>query len=363
MAEYDYDLFVIGAGSGGVRAARMAAQYGAKVAIAEEYRVGGTCVIRGCVPKKLFVYASRFGEAFEDAEGFGWSASKPDFDWPTLITNKDREIDRLNGIYTRNLERSGVRTYMSRAVLEDTHSIHLPQLDETVRAKYVLIATGSRPFVPEFPGREHVITSDEAFQLEQLPGNIAIIGGGYIAVEFVTIFSGLGVPVTLIYRGPQVLRGFDGDLRDGLTTALAKRGVDVPLKRTHDGDVARLPLRRNQAGRGHLGHLRVIRLNLRQPAHVTARPIGIMRDDDQLLLGTGVENPTLGKDVDRNGDRIRVLAIRHPLADPAVQHTVRGRVDLDPRATPVRYLGRCLGQQQTALRGRRKQTPTTAFLR
>ena len=193
MTTFDYDLFVIGAGSGGVRAARIAANHGAKVAVAEEYRVGGTCVIRGCVPKKLLVYAARFHGEFEDAKGFGWSLDEPQFSWPTLIANKDKEIGRLEKAYRGNLERSKVTVIASRAVLEDRRSVRLLKEDRTVTAKTILIATGGWPFMPQIPGIEHAITSNEAFHLETLPKSMLIVGGGYIAVEFASIFNGLGV--------------------------------------------------------------------------------------------------------------------------------------------------------------------------
>ncbi len=227
MADYDYDLFVIGAGSGGVRAARMSASHGAKVGVAEEYRVGGTCVIRGCVPKKLFIYASHFSEYVEDAAGYGWSIGKGSFDWSTLIANKDAEIDRLNGIYIRNLQNSGVEIIDTRAVLKDAHTVHLVAENRDVTAKYILLATGAAPFVPEFPGSGLAITSNEAFHLEALPEKIIVVGGGYIAVEFAGIFHGLGVETTLLYRGPQILRGFDDDLRDSLAMEMKNKGIDV----------------------------------------------------------------------------------------------------------------------------------------
>jgi glutathione reductase (NADPH) len=228
MSDYDYDLFVIGGGSGGVRAARIAAQHGAKVGIAEEYRYGGTCVIRGCVPKKLFVYASHFAEAFEDAVGFGWTTSQVEFDWPTLIANKDAEIDRLNKVYMKNLEAAGVELHHCRAELRDAHSVRLIGEERHVTAKYILIATGGVPNVdPGLPGVEHVITSNEAFHLEQLPERIVVAGGGYIAVEFAGIFNGLGVDTTLLYRGEKILRGFDEDVRDHLTAEMKKKGVDI----------------------------------------------------------------------------------------------------------------------------------------
>jgi glutathione reductase (NADPH) len=223
----DFDLFVIGAGSGGVRAARIAAKHGAKVAVAEEYRVGGTCVIRGCVPKKLLVYASKFAEEFEDAIGFGWTSEKVSFDWPTLIENKDKEIDRLNKAYIRNLEGAGAELILERAEVLDRNTVQLAS-SKKVTAKYILIATGATPFVPRhLPGHELAITSNEAFQLDKLPRRICIVGGGYIAVEFAGIFHGLGVETVLIYRGEKILRGFDEDLRDHLTAEMQKKGIEI----------------------------------------------------------------------------------------------------------------------------------------
>ncbi len=227
MSDYDFDLFVIGGGSGGVRAARVAAGHGAKVAIAEEYRFGGTCVIRGCVPKKLFVYASRFRDDFEDAEGFGWTVKGSRFDWPTLLANKNREIARLEGIYRRNVETAGAKIFDSRATLADANTVVLASGGRKVTAKTILVATGGHPVKPDIPGAEHAITSNEAFQLKELPASILIVGGGYIAVEFAGIFNGLGVETTLIYRGAKVLRGFDEDLRDGLMAEMFKREIDV----------------------------------------------------------------------------------------------------------------------------------------
>ncbi len=227
MSEFDFDLFVIGGGSGGVRAARVAAGHGAKVAIAEEYRFGGTCVIRGCVPKKLFVYASRFSDEFEDAEGFGWSLKPARFDWATLVANKDKEIGRLEGIYRSNLEKAGVAVMAARAELIDRNTVITQPGGRKVTARTILVAVGGRPAMPEVPGIGHAITSNEAFHLDELPSSIVIVGGGYIAVEFAGIFHGLGVETTLVYRGPKILRGFDEDLRDGLTLEMFKRGIDV----------------------------------------------------------------------------------------------------------------------------------------
>ncbi len=200
-----YDLIVIGAGSGGVRAARMAATYGAKVVIIEEFRVGGTCVIRGCVPKKLYVYASRFNDMFDVAQSFGWQVDAS-FDWPTLVAAKEKEITRLEHAYTSNLEKPGVEIIHDRAVVTGPNSVHLVGQDRPLNAKYLLIATGGRPFIPAIPGAELAITSNEAFDLPNLPHSIIIEGGGYIAVEFATIFAGLGVDTTIIYRGDCVLR-------------------------------------------------------------------------------------------------------------------------------------------------------------
>ena len=229
VSRYDYDLFVIGAGSGGVRAGRLAAELGAKVAIAEEYLVGGTCVIRGCVPKKLLVYGSRYASAFSDARGFGWSYDNLRFDWPTLIGNIHREVDRLKGVYTRTLEKAGVELHLTHAALEDKNTVKLANRDKPIRAKTILVATGGHPMIPKLPGAEHFISSNECFQLEQLPESIIIVGAGYISMEFASIFAGLGVHVTVLHRGDQVLRNFDVDLRDGLAEAMDKRGIDIRI--------------------------------------------------------------------------------------------------------------------------------------
>jgi glutathione reductase (NADPH) len=234
MAQYDYDLFVIGGGSGGVRASRMAAQSGARVALAEESRMGGTCVIRGCIPKKLFVYASQFAEDFADAAGFGWTVGETKFDWPTLIANKDKEIARLEGLYTKNVKAAGVEIFSDRAVFEGPHTLRLLNDDRTVTADKILIATGNRPTrelgtTHIIKGGDLCITSNEAFHLDKLPGRILIAGGGYIALEFAHIFHGLGSNVSLIYRGEKVLRGFDEDIRDALHESMMKNGLHVAL--------------------------------------------------------------------------------------------------------------------------------------
>ena len=235
MPGQDVDLFVIGAGSGGVRAARIAAGYGASVMIAEEFRVGGTCVIRGCVPKKLLVYASRYADEFEDAAGYGWTVPEPSFNWATLIANKDREIARLEMAYTTNLERAKVKIVKSRAVIEDANTVRLVDSGTMVRAKHILVATGGAPSLgANIAGLDHVISSNEAFHLEELPKRILIQGGGYIAVEFAGIFNGLGSEVTLVYRGENILRGFDDDVREHLRAEMERRGIRIITKQTVD---------------------------------------------------------------------------------------------------------------------------------
>ncbi|GGD91416.1 glutathione-disulfide reductase [Aureimonas endophytica] len=242
---YDYDLFVIGGGSGGVRGARRAAILGKRVAIAEEYRFGGTCVIRGCVPKKLLVYASQFPESFEDAAAYGWTVGETSFDWPTLIANKDREIARLESIYQTNLAKAGVELFPTRAVLEGPHEIRLVDHGRRVTAETILVAVGGRASRhPSLPGAEHCITSNEAFHLKEMPRSVVILGGGYIAVEFANIFLGLGAKVTLVYRGKEILQGFDDDLRHELHQAMAQKGMEIrceeAIERVTRGDGGRL---------------------------------------------------------------------------------------------------------------------------
>ncbi|MFJ3429231.1 MULTISPECIES: glutathione-disulfide reductase [Pseudomonas] len=222
---YEFDLFVIGAGSGGVRAARFAAGFGAKVAVAESRYLGGTCVNVGCVPKKLLVYGAHFAEDFEQASGFGWSLGEADFDWATLIANKDREINRLNGIYRNLLVNSGVSLIEGHAKITGPHEVEINGQRHT--AKHILIATGGWPQIPEIPGHEHAISSNEAFFLKELPKRVLVVGGGYIAVEFAGIFHGLGAKTSLLYRSEMFLRGFDGAVRKHLHEELIKRGMDV----------------------------------------------------------------------------------------------------------------------------------------
>lgn len=225
MAKYDYDLFVIGGGSGGVRAGRVAGRCGARVAVAEERYLGGTCVNVGCIPKKLFVYASHYSEHFEDAAGFGWTVGERRFDWPTLIAHKNKEIARLNGIYRGLLESAGVEILTARATLLDSHTVEVG--GKRISADYILIATGGWPVMPKVQGIEHAIDSNDAFFLEKLPSRIAIVGGGYIACEFAGIFNGMGRSVIQLYRGPLFLRGFDKDVRDMLAEEMRKKGIDL----------------------------------------------------------------------------------------------------------------------------------------
>ena len=234
MSSYDYQLFVIGGGSGGVRAARIAASLGARVAIAENFRYGGTCVIRGCVPKKLLVYAAHFAEDFADAQGFGWTVPPPEFSWPKLIEAKNKEITRLSGLYENNLVGSKVTVMHGAARVVDAHTVAVN--GQQLTAEHILIATGGTPFVPQIPGIEHALTSNEVFDLPQLPRRVLIVGGGYIAVEFAGILNGLGAQVTLCYRGEQVLRGFDDDVRAHLFDEMVKKGITVLLHQ----DVARV---------------------------------------------------------------------------------------------------------------------------
>ncbi|NOX39034.1 MAG: glutathione-disulfide reductase [Alphaproteobacteria bacterium] len=225
---FDYDLFVIGGGSGGVRAGRLAASDGFKVGLAEEYRMGGTCVIRGCVPKKLMVYASQFSEAFEDAKGFGWRGSECAFDWGRLNGAMHEEITRLEGIYRKNLGAAGVEVFDTRATLVDAHTVKLAT-GETFTAKHILVAVGGRPFVPEVPGSDLAITSNDIFLMDEQPKSILIVGGGYIACEFAGILNGLGTQVTQFYRGAQILRGFDDEVRGHVAYEMIRKGITLSL--------------------------------------------------------------------------------------------------------------------------------------
>jgi len=229
MPLYDYDLFVIGAGSGGVRASRIAASLGARVAVAEDRYMGGTCVNVGCVPKKLYVYASQFSDSFRDAEGFGWASGQPQFDWPTLRDNKRQEIARLNGIYENLLEGAAVEIHSGRGRIAGPHSVvvSLPEGEREFSAERILIATGGWPHIPDFPGSEHAISSNEVFDLDSFPQRLIVVGGGYIAVEFAGIFNGLGAETIQLYRRDLFLRGFDQEIREFVADEIRKKGVDL----------------------------------------------------------------------------------------------------------------------------------------
>ena len=287
MATYDYDLFTIGAGSGGVRASRMSASFGAKVAVAEELYLGGTCVNVGCIPKKLLVYASHFHDDFTDAAGFGWTVGEARFDWQRLIANKDKEIARLNGVYRKLLDGSGVEILDGHAEVLDPHTIRFEGREIT--AKYILVAVGSWPLVPQFPGSEHVITSNEAFYLPELPKRVIIVGGGYIGVEFAGIFHGLGVTTTQIYRGTSILRGFDDDIRLTLAEEMRKRGIDLKLQ----NDVIRIEKLEN-----------TLRATLADGGKV---------DADQILYATGRLPKTRGLGLEGAG--VKLSAIGAVLVD------------------------------------------------
>ncbi|WP_395666399.1 glutathione-disulfide reductase [Methylocella sp.] len=278
MADFDFDLFVIGAGSGGVRAARVAAGYGARTAIAEEFRVGGTCVIRGCVPKKLMVYASRFRDEFEDAAGFGWTVPATLFDWSRLVAAKEHEISRLSAIYRANLQKAGVALVDSRAEVVDAHRVRLVADGRIVSAKTILVATGGAPVLePDVPGREHAITSNEIFDLKTMPARLLIVGGGYIAVEFASVFARLGSKVILASRGENVLRGFDEDMRCGVRDALQAAGVET-----------------------HFSHLPTA-IEKADEAYRVKLTSGLEVEVDQILLATGRRPATAGLGLEAAG--------------------------------------------------------------
>ena len=231
--KYDYDLFVIGAGSGGVRAARIASQAGARVAVAEEYRIGGTCVIRGCVPKKYLVYGAEFAQTFADAPGFGWTVKEASFDWATLRDNVQKEVTRLSGIYTSNLAKADVTAFEERAEILDPHRVRLRKSGSELSAERILVATGGRPLMPDdMPGSELGITSNEAFLLDKFPSRVLIVGGGYVALEFANIFHGLGAQTRIVHRGDRILRGFDDDLRAHMHIEAERAGLSLTMKTT-----------------------------------------------------------------------------------------------------------------------------------
>ncbi|WP_020175236.1 glutathione-disulfide reductase [Methyloferula stellata] len=284
MSAFDVDLFVIGAGSGGVRAARIAAGYGAKVLVAEEFRVGGTCVIRGCIPKKLMVYASRFADDFADAAGFGWTLVKPTFDWNKLVAAKEMEISRLSAIYRTNLDKAGVSIIDSRAEVEGPHKIRLKSNGQEISARYILVSTGGTPVLePRIPGLEYTITSNEVFDLPNLPNHMLIVGGGYIAVEFASVFTRLGTKITLVVRSENVLRGFDEDMRCSVRDALIQEGVDLKT--------VTLPTKIEKAASGF---------------NVTLTD-GTVLDVDHVMLATGRHPHTKGLGLEKAGVELDAL--------------------------------------------------------
>lgn len=316
MSKFDFDLFVIGAGSGGVRGARVSAHMGARVAIAEQNGFGGTCVLRGCIPKKLLVYASGFQDEFDDARGYGWNIESAQFDWPSLIANKDEEIARISRVYRSVLENAGVSIFHERAVVKDNHKIHLPDSNRDVTAETVLIATGGYPSRQTgADGAECCITSDDAFHLKVLPQRIAIVGGGYIALEFAHIFHGLGAQVTLVYRGAKILRGFDEDLRDHLQESLQTRGIRLLLE---------TGFRRCQ----------------RTPSGITAITLnGEEIEADQVMLAIGRLPSTHGLGLENAGVRMRASGrvevdaySRSSVPNIYAIGDVTGRVELTPVA-------------------------------
>lgn len=317
MSEFDVDLFVIGAGSGGTRAARISAGHGASVAIAEEDRIGGTCVIRGCVPKKLFVYASRFADEFEDAAGFGWKVGKPEFDWPTLRDAVANEVGRLSGLYRKGLEAAMVQVHEERAVVEDAHTVRLQRSGKPVRARHILVATGGYPaFDPPIPGGEYGISSNEVFHLPELPRRMLVVGGGYIALEFASLFARLGVAVTVLHRGDNVLRGFDEDVRTRLREALGHAGITLRLGCTVD----RIELLPDGARRAHCAK---------------GEPI----DADVILVATGRRPNTAGLGLETAGVKLgpigQVLVDENSASNVPSIHAVgdvTNRINLTPVA-------------------------------
>lgn len=279
MAQYDYDLFTIGAGSGGVRASRMSASFGAKAAIAEERYLGGTCVNVGCIPKKLLVYASHYGDDFNDLAGYGWTVGERRFDWSKLIENKNREISRLNGIYRKVLADAGVSLFEAHAEVIDPHTVSVD--GQQITAKYILVAVGSWPSVPQFPGCEHAITSNEAFYLPSLPETVIIVGGGYIGVEFAGIFHGLGAKTIQLYHGELFLRGFDNDIRKTLANEMGKRGIELHF----NADVTKI----DKAGSA-------LRATLTD---------GRVLEAEQILYATGRDSKTPNLGLEKAGVRLK----------------------------------------------------------
>ena len=341
---YDYDLFVIGAGSGGVRASRIAAGYGARVGICEDYRVGGTCVIRGCVPKKLLVYGSKFAHEFEDAEAFGWTVPAPTHAWPTLRDNVNKEVDRLNAVYLRLLDGAGVKLHMGRGRFMDRHTIMVGE--QTITAEKFLVATGGRPVVPPIPGAEHAITSNEAFHMPTMPKRIAIVGAGYIAVEFAGIFNGLGSQVDLVLRRDRVLRGFDEECRTFVHDALKESGIKLRTEM--------------QIGR-------IVKKGENGPYEVHT-PLGGMFETDCVMYATGRAPSTQGIGLDKVGvqlDKAGAIAVDEWSKTTAENIWAVGDVTDRINLTPVALMeGHCFADTEFGKKPRKpdhRDVPSAVF--
>jgi len=342
---FDYDLFVIGAGSGGVRASRIAASHGARVGICEDYRVGGTCVIRGCVPKKLLVYGSKFAHEFEDAVAYGWAATRPAHSWATLRDNVQKEVDRLNGVYLRLLDGAGVKLHMGRGRLMDRHTVAVGE--QTVTAAKILIATGDHPFMPDIPGKEFAISSNEAFHLpDPLPKRIAIVGGGYIAVEFAGIFNGLGCEVDLVLRRDRVLRGFDEECRTAVHEALKDSGIRM---RT-ETQISRITATDGKA------------------PYTVFTPLGGMFETDLVMYGTGRAPNTAGLGLEKAGvqlDKAGAIAVDEWSRSTAPNIWAVGDVTDRINLTPVAIMeGHCFADTEFGGKPRKpdhRDVPSAVF--
>ncbi|HYX01557.1 MAG TPA: glutathione-disulfide reductase [Reyranella sp.] len=342
---FDYDLFVIGAGSGGVRASRIAASHGARVGICEDYRVGGTCVIRGCVPKKLLVYGSKFAHEFEDAVAYGWAATRPAHSWATLRDNVQKEVDRLNGVYLRLLDGAGVKLHMGRGRLMDRHTVAVGE--QTVTAAKILIATGDHPFMPDIPGKEFAISSNEAFHLpDALPKRIAIVGGGYIAVEFAGIFNGLGCEVDLVLRRDRVLRGFDEECRTAVHEALKDSGIRM---RT-ETQISRITATDGKA------------------PYTVFTPLGGMFETDLVMYGTGRAPNTAGLGLEKVGvqlDKAGAIAVDEWSRSTAPNIWAVGDVTDRINLTPVAIMeGHCFADTEFGGKPRKpdhRDVPSAVF--
>lgn len=345
---YDYDLYVIGAGSGGVRASRIAASHGARVGICEDFRVGGTCVIRGCVPKKLLMYGSKFAHDFEDAAGFGWTVPAPTHSWATLRDNVSKEVDRLNAVYLRLLDGAGVKLHMGRGRLMDRHTIQVGE--ETITAEKILVATGGRPVVPPIPGHELAITSNEAFHLADLPKHITIVGAGFIAVEFAGIFRGLGSKVDLVLRRDRVLRGFDEECRTFVHESLAESGIRLRTEM----EIARIVAKGDAKGE-------------RGPYEVHT-PAGGMFETDLVMYATGRAANTAGIGLEKTGvqlDKAGAIAVDEWSKTTAENIWAVGDVTDRINLTPVAIMeGHCFADTEFGNKPRKpdhRDVPSAVF--